>query len=114
MTQLAIFHNDGHGDGLVEIKCHKHGWHNVPANRWHFNGSLEKPTLSPSVREFEYDPAQHEQHKTRCHFTITDGKIEYHGDNDHEFKGQKLDLLSFSEAEIARNDWVTRQGEAKQ
>lgn len=105
MPILVILHNDD----LAEIKCHKHGWHNIPAKRWNFDGNLECPTFSPSVREFEYDPKQHEQHKTRCHYTVTKGKIKYHDDNTHEFAGQTLDMIPFTDAEIGCKDWVTRQ-----
>ena len=106
MPQLAILHDEH----LVEIKCHAHGWHNIPAKRWNFNGNLECPTFSPSVRELAGTPGEQ---VTRCHFTVTNGKITYHDDNHHEFKGQTLDLLPFTEAEIAEKNWVTRQEESE-
>jgi hypothetical protein len=103
MSQLVILH-----DSLAEIKCHKHGWHNIPAERWHFNGNLEKPTFSPSVRELESG----EGSVTRCHYTVTEGRITYHEDNAHEFAGQTLDMIPFAEHELLREDWVTRQEES--
>lgn len=104
-NQLVILH-----DSLAEIKCHKHGWHNINAERWNFNGNFEKPTFSPSVREFESCGGG----ITRCHYTVTDGKIHYHEDNSHEFAGQTLDMIPFSEYELQREDWVTRQDETKE
>ncbi len=44
---LVVLH--GH---LAEIKCHVHWYHNIPAERWHYNNDPLCPTFSPSVREF--------------------------------------------------------------
>jgi hypothetical protein len=106
MAILVLLHDD-----LAEVKCHAHGWHNIPANRWHYDGNAECPTFSPSVRELQGQPGVDQ--KTRCHFTITKGMIEYHGDNSHEFAGQTLPLLPFSAGEIDRSDWVISQDERK-
>lgn len=66
--------------------------HGVPSERWNWNGSLESPTLSPSVRH--YIPADEGRpEKTTCHYHIRDGKIEYCGDCDHELKGQTVEMI---------------------
>lgn len=51
---------------------------------WQWNGSVEKPTVSPSllVFETEYGP--------RCHSFIRDGVIEFCADSGHELKGQNV------------------------
>jgi hypothetical protein len=65
--------------------------HFVPAKRWNFNGNIDHPTLSPSVRHFipasEYGPE-----KTVCHYFVRDGWIEYCGDCDHSLSGQRVEL----------------------
>jgi len=65
--------------------------HAIPAERWHWNGSIDKPTLSPSVRHYtpqsEYGPE-----KTICHYFVREGNIEFCGDCEHELKGQTVEL----------------------
>jgi hypothetical protein len=50
---------------------------------WTFNGSLDKPTFTPSVALGQ---------PVTCHFIITDGRIFYCPDCKHELAGQTLDL----------------------
>lgn len=60
---------------------------------WGFNGNVEKPTLSPSVRTFwpartadGEHPARPEQ--TRCHHFLRDGVIEFLSDSHaHQVRG---------------------------
>ena len=65
--------------------------HSVPAERWHWNGSVDKPTLSPSVKHYipqsEYGPE-----KTICHYLVRAGNIEFCGDCEHELSGQTVEL----------------------
>ena len=58
---------------------------------WTFNGDMEKPTFSPSLRVFYTHPQTKEQ-KTICHLFLTDGKLIYQGDSGHDMKGQTVDL----------------------
>lgn len=65
--------------------------HSVPAERWNWNGSIQSPTLSPSVRH--YMPASEGRpEKTICHYFIVDGKIQFCGDSEHDLKGQTVEL----------------------
>lgn len=67
---------------------HNHG---VPAERWHWNGSTESPTLSPSVRH--YIPAgENRPEKTTCHYHVQNGSIAYCGDCEHELSGQTVEM----------------------
>ena len=67
---------------------HNHG---VPAERWHWNGNEQLPTLSPSVRH--YIPAgENRPEQTTCHYFVRDGKIEYCGDCPHEHSGKTVDM----------------------
>lgn len=65
-------------------------WHDVPAKRWNWNGDLERPTLSPSVRH----RIQHEdgRYETVCHYHLVNGQIKYCNDCPHELKGKTVDL----------------------
>lgn len=81
--------------------------------RWTWNGSLEKPTFSPSLLVTWREPANFfdkERMKADldanreqgvpipyadrvCHSFITDGKIQFLGDCTHEMAGKTLELL---------------------
>lgn len=57
---------------------------------WTFNGDLEKPTFSPSLR-----CSWHEGEERKlcvCHSYIRDGKIEFLGDCTHFLAGKTVDL----------------------
>ncbi len=53
---------------------------------WEFNGDINNPSISPSVRHFYTHPETHQQ-VTICHYWIKNGEIEYCGDCEHEYKG---------------------------
>ncbi len=80
---------DGNGDEHLVYHCPgcKHN-HTVPAKRWNWNGSLDKPTLSPSVRHFfPAMPKYNRAEETICHYFITDGNIVYCDDCKHSLRG---------------------------
>lgn len=56
---------------------------------WKFNGDLENPTISPSVK-VEYHGADKD---TVCHSFIRDGKIQYLSDCTHELNGKTVDMI---------------------
>jgi hypothetical protein len=57
---------------------------------WTFNGDLDKPTISPSLRvRWNYGEDQKPQ---VCHSFIKDGMIQYLGDCTHHLKGQTVEL----------------------
>lgn len=58
---------------------------------WTFNGNYERPTFTPSLRQY-YTHPETKQEITTCHNIITDGKIQFCDDCPHEFKGQTLEL----------------------
>ena len=72
-----VFHCPGCGHG-----------HQVWTPKWSWNGSLEKPTFSPSVL-VGYPPDFSEQ---RCHSFVTDGKIQFLSDCHHDLRGQTMEL----------------------
>jgi hypothetical protein len=59
-------------------------------NCWTWNGSIDAPTLKPSVLSQGYNG---DSVKYRCHTWINDGKAIFLDDCSHELKGQTLDLL---------------------
>lgn len=65
--------------------------HGVPFARWNWNGGLEAPTLSPSVRHF-IPAGENRPEKTFCHYFIRNGKIEYCGDCLHKLKGKTVEM----------------------
>lgn len=70
-----------------------HG-HSVPADRWHFDGNLESPTISPSVRHFYTHPETGAQ-VTTCHYLLKAGVMKFCGDCEHKLAGQSRPLVNF-------------------
>ena len=91
---LAIKINSGH-----VIKCPIHGTH-IILDRWTCNGTPEVPDFKPSVREYEYNPENPSEKKTRCHYTITAGKIIFHDDNHHAMSNTTVPMIPFTQSEI--------------
>lgn len=57
---------------------------------WHFNGDLERPTLSPSILvRCEWGP---ERRPLICHSFVREGRIEFLADCTHALAGQTVDL----------------------
>lgn len=63
--------------------------HAFIVGRWTFNGDMNKPTFSPSLL---YGKDGRHQ---RCHIFVTDGKIQYLSDCDHELAGQIINLPEY-------------------
>lgn len=62
----------------------------VPTDRWTWNGSLDRPTLTPSVKE---TCGPFPDGKTLCcHYFLTDGKMHYCGDCTHGYSNQIIPL----------------------
>jgi len=63
---------------------------------WTFNGNFESPTIRASVltRRYCFNSAtgKHDKEIERCHSFITDGKIQFLSDCQHELAGQTVDL----------------------
>ena len=77
---------EGH-DGTYVFHCPGCGFghpFNVP--RWEWNGSLDRPTFSPSLLVDKDNP------EGRCHSFVRDGKIEFLSDCFHSLAGQTVEL----------------------
>ena len=75
-----------------------------PNKGWDFNGNLDKPTFTPSMKEWTPAQKPYNDHPGRpfwqCHFTITDGVITMCGDCTHEHAGKSGTLPEFTQQEI--------------
>lgn len=57
-----------------------------PNGCWAWNGSMEKPSFTPSLM---CNPNREDQ----CHLYVTDGKLLYCGDCHHDLRGQIMDMV---------------------
>jgi hypothetical protein len=58
---------------------------------WGFNGDINNPTFSPSIRV----QSGNKDGATLCHSFIRDGKIQYLDDCAHELAGKTIELPDF-------------------
>jgi len=63
--------------------------------KWDWNGSLDKPTITPSIRvSWDFgDPPVH----NCCHVNITDGKITFYADSTNELAGKTIEMPEVDE-----------------
>jgi hypothetical protein len=67
-------------------------------NAWDWNGSLDSPTVSPSILvTYPANPDAIDEFKEwrlerRCHSFVRDGKIEFCSDSSHPLSGQTVEL----------------------
>jgi len=57
--------------------------------KWRFNGSLNRPSLHPSVRNRLKSGSEL---VFQCHFTLTDGVMHFYGDCTHEHGNEDIEL----------------------
>ncbi len=68
--------------------------YHVFSNKIHkFNEDLDKPTITPSLL------CSKGSHPTACHSYITDGKIMFLSDCEHELAGQTVELPEIKETD---------------
>lgn len=100
MSARAKYTTDGYGTRYVCIECPGcDGPHVLPIEReqspkWTFNGSLERPTLTPSIL-VTYNGADADTPDgcpAVCHSFVTDGRIQFLDDSTHALKGQTVEL----------------------
>lgn len=63
---------------------------------WQWNGSTSAPTFSPSVLANGFRGASSDEWNRkhpRCHSFVTDGRIQYLADCEHELAGQTVDMV---------------------
>ncbi len=71
-----------------EVHCFRIAHYAAAPNAplWTFNGNLESPTFTPSLRMFKTEVTP------ECHLNLTDGEIQYHSDCGHSWAGKKIPL----------------------
>lgn len=105
MSQLSPILRDTSDNGLM-FWCpgcnspHRiqHGAGGGP--RWGWNGSIDKPTFTPSVLVTVSAPPPREPDDPPdlvCHSFVTDGRIRFLGDCTHPLAGQTVDLPHWPE-----------------
>lgn len=58
---------------------------------WSWNGSMDRPTFSPSLLVFKDQPDR------RCHSHVADGKIQFLSDCWHKLAGQTVEIPDWEE-----------------
>lgn len=67
--------------------CHPYNINNTnPKHNWSFNGDLQSPTFSPSLRVLDGKGG------TTCHLFVEQGKIKYCDDCPHSYASKTIDL----------------------
>lgn len=69
---------------------------------WGFNGNVDAPTFTPSVRVHSHktlDDQGRNVDTPQCHSIVTDGRIQYLSDTTHALSGQTVDLPEIGNAE---------------
>lgn len=79
--------DDGRGNVLYAFHCPGCGYgHHIAVPRWTWNGSMDVPTVTPSLLVNQHDPS------SRCHSFVKDGRIQFLSDCFHSLAGQTVDL----------------------
>ena len=71
---------------------------------WGWNGNLERPTFTPSVKvtgvQWDTSSGFHKPNHAvapggtiACHSFVTDGRIQFLGDSTHQLAGQTVDMV---------------------
>lgn len=90
--------NDTNKDKYIQFKCPGcKDYHNIPVTgerAWEWDGSLETPTLKPSILAKLHLKGEV---KSVCHSFVRKGRIEFLNDCTHTLRGQTVDLPEYSE-----------------
>ena len=102
----ATDHGKAYGKGIMHFcpgckEGHIIWTERAEGPKWTWNGSVEKPTTSPSVLLFtthddDGNPLPAGQRRSLCHYFLVDGKINFCGDCEHDLAGkQGVELPDF-------------------
>lgn len=76
-------------------------WEGRDGPVWNFDGNLEVPTFAPSFRVSTVRGDG--QQRTKCHFFIRSGRIEYCSDSPHSLSGQTVPMVDWDSDERLRS-----------
>jgi hypothetical protein len=63
---------------------------------WKFDGNIQSPSFTPSLLYLRH-LADYAGCGPRCHIVVTDGKVNFCADCEHEYAGKTIDLLPIPE-----------------
>lgn len=69
--------------------------HGIPIfgpQKWTWNGSLNLPTITPSIKLLPHKSSPPFKNQVCCHSIITDGKIYFCPDSGHKLAGQTVEI----------------------
>lgn len=94
MILLEELPNDGGQGKLLEFFCPGCRYYHAftiggSGHGWAWNGSMERPTFTPSLLVNRGTEQQ-------CHLFVTDGKIQYLDDCWHDLRGKTVDMVDLS------------------
>lgn len=84
----------------ILAKGHKY-WHYCPAcesihgydDRWKWNGNIDRPSFTPSMKmTWSHWEGEEPPKENCCHYFVTDGQIIYCGDCTHELVGKTIPM----------------------
>lgn len=76
------------GEGAEYHNIRVEGWTDGNGHCWSWNGSMERPTFTPSILvQATYGE---DNHPVVCHSFVTDGQILFLDDCTHPLKGQRV------------------------
>lgn len=85
-----------HCPGCDMLHGVKHGAQRASEPVWNWNGSVDKPTIQPSILvRYNWSDGPRV-----CHSFITDGKIQFIGDCTHALAGQTVEIQAFPEDDL--------------
>lgn len=85
---------DGDGRTWWHFDCPGCGRLHGVNDTWTLNGDVNRPTIQPSVLSTWNEPDGHGgKRKRRCHLFVTDGKIQFCDDSEHDLRGQTVEML---------------------
>lgn len=61
--------------------------HVLPSKGWTFDGNVERPTFTPSFKIWWTDHAVQPPQARVCHFTLTNGILNFSDDSTHTMRG---------------------------
>ena len=97
-AKIHNFNSDGHKIQTWAFICpgcgYSHAFTVGPKfcdadHRWTFNGNVESPTFTPSLRVNGSTP------DAQCHLEVADGQIKYHGDCFHALAGKTVPMIDW-------------------
>lgn len=87
-------------DGMLLFHCpgcdQTHGVSTI-GNGWQWNGSVESPSLMPSVFVHGHEVSPPFKPQPDCHSFVRDGKIQFLHDCTHPLKGQIVEIPEWEE-----------------